>query len=351
MNVNKQEGFSDPSVPSLPIEDEEEEIQTEEKQSNVYIDLQAPENTLIKEKIVKENFPYASYLYIGVADRSSKQGILLSTSNKISKINGVLSLSKAQQNQFLFNYNDYIHKIDSLLKGPDFGFQLDHKGNYYNTETGIVFNLVYDHQKNEMIVCYVGLNYQDQIETSEDQKDQLRAASFQTAMSDMMGSLPLGVRQCINIGKMVKNALRGTGITPVVVGHSHGGGLAQATALANNLKGVIINSRPLGDATRAFIGEGVINENAKNITGFSVRGDWLTEAKTIEDFKPAFETTLKTNIVAAVFFEMIKNQRIPSNVGIGYQLPRPEGADAIEAHRRFHEAFEILRDRKVRHLG
>ncbi len=335
------------SIENLTIEEKNSEVKKENE--NRYIDLQLPENQEIKKEIVNQNFRYASYLYMGAQNgnrsEGDEHGILLSTSDKISKLNGVKSLTKSKQSKFSEQFN-CIKLIDNRLRSSEFGFKVDEKGNYYHLETGTIFNLIFDHQRDELIVAFVGLNYQEHLQTTAQEKNTVAIASAQTAFSDFTGNLPNGVRQCIELGKMIKEVIGIAQIQPVMIGHSHGGGLAQASALANNLKGIIINSRSIGAQTRALIGEEVIKENTKNITAFNVRGDWLTEAKTVKDLKPAFEAMLKTNFLALLLFEGFKEMSIPPNIGQGYYLPQPHGPDglnAIEAHRRFYKAFQILR--------
>lgn len=338
--------LSDPIVPDISNFEKGEAQVENPKENIIYKDLQSPENQSVRKKMVKEHFRYASYLYMGVNKGSrhsgDEHGILLSTSNKISKLNGVMSLNR-QKKEEISKRLPVLQAIEDRLKS-EFDFKVDNKGNFYNLETGTVFNLVYDHEREEIIVCFVGLNYQDNLQTDPGERERVKTASFMTALGDIIGTtVPEGVRQCIDIGKMIKEVTQGSGIQSVMVGHSHGGGLAQATAVANGLKGIIINSRSLGVQTKAFIGEGVIEENKKNITAFSVRGDWLTEAKKIGDLRPIFETMLKTHFFAALLFASIQNTPILPNIGEGYYLPLPAGATTEDAHRHFYRAFQILR--------
>lgn len=346
MNIPPKSLEEGVSIGTQDINHEENDAQQKIGLEHRYVDLADPENLPLRKKIVKENFSYASYLYMGNQEGQrylgDKDGILFSTCKHISKLNGVKSLSKGKTSNLKEQLN-HVHIIENRLKSAEFGFKVDDNGNYYHLETGTIFNLVFDHYKNEVIIAFVGLNQHDHLLATEEEKEAVRDGSFRTVLQDFRGSLPAAVLQCIAMGRMMKEVVADTDIKPVMIGHSHGGGLAQASAIANNLQGVIFNSRSLGVATRALIGENVIQANAKKITAFSVRGDWLTEAKTIGDCKPAFETLLKTNFIAAGLFFMFKDTPLLPNEGQGYYLPQPEGTDAVGAHRHFYQALQILR--------
>ena len=88
------------------------------------------------------------------------------------------------------------------------------------------------------------------------------------------------MRQAIEIGTLLKNATEGSEIKPVLLGHSHGGSLAQVAAISNGLKGVIFNSEPIGIAVKKAIDKRIGKEKrkifAKQVIAFSIESDWLS---------------------------------------------------------------------------
>ena len=117
----------------------------------------------------------------------------------------------------------------------------------------------------------------------------------------------------------MKEATEGTSITPVTIGHSNGGGFAQAAAAANGLKSIVFNSRPMGAGMRRYIGQNKIAENAKNMVVFSTKGDWLAGNSVINWI--------------AIIFERVIGMVVLRNIGLGYQL---ENACKHETHNNYY---------------
>lgn len=111
----------------------------------------------------------------------------------------------------------------------------------------------------------------------------------------------------MKLGKLLKTYAKEKNLTPVVIGHSHGGGLAQVAAAKNGIKGVVFNPRPMGAGVRRYIGSSKIAENAKQIAVFSAKGDWVSGTRPL-------------NVLAAIF-ERITGIVMPRSVGVGYILP------------------------------
>lgn len=158
-------------------------------------------------------------------------------------------------------------------------------------------------------------------------KNQLDKASKYAAISEVFGQIPTSIPQAIEIGKILKEfSGKGTHLTPIIVGHSHGGGLAQTASIANGLKGIIFNSRPIGNATKHLISQEIINENSKKVTAFSVKGDWLTYKHSSLSIYSIFENVLGM-----------------SNIGQGYFLPNLDHEQGWTNHGGFYRSFEILK--------
>lgn len=114
----------------------------------------------------------------------------------------------------------------------------------------------------------------------------------------------------------------------MVVGHSHGGGLAQCAAAANDIKGVVFNSRPMGAGIRRYIGQDNVAERAKNITAFSGQGDFLTGIGIVN--------------FLAKGFERLTGIPVPRTIGTGYNLPAAPKKDAVQHMAFFDQLKQVL---------
>lgn len=201
-------------------------------------------------------------------------------------------------------------EIDNIRQGIDnLGFENNGQGKYYHPETGTVLHLVHDTVKNEFIVCFGQRLSETRLGDRVDNKvkEKMSMAVDLGIVSDFLGGIPKNAIQAMQIGQMLKEKTAGTGLTPVVVGFSHGGGLAQCAAAANGINGVVFNSRPMGASVRRYIGSEKIAENAKKITAFSGRGDFLSNTRGLN--------------ALAVFTERILGIPVPRTVGKSYYVP------------------------------
>lgn len=281
-----------------------------------YINLESPKNNELRKKVLAENLCYASYVYKGAFDDAEFSGILP------SQMEGIASEKEIS----------IVNNIKTKVK--DLGFKEDSNGNFYDTKTGNMFNLVYDTEKKEICVGFWGLGNQDNLDVDKNTKKAIGDASGKAAGFDWIGGTPAASLQAIEIGKAVKEATQGSEMTPVMIGHSHGGGLAQCAAAANGLKGIAFNSRPMGAGMRRYIGQAKIAESAKNMTVFSSRGDWLSG-------------TAAVNALAAIF-ERVTGIPVPRSIGTGYHLPDLPGEDKLTKHMAFKEEFNRLKERDLK---
>ncbi len=281
-----------------------------------YIDLESPKNDDLRKQVVEENFRYVAYMYKGFhVQRGSEKGVVLSSDYEHLRCSDELK----QQ----------LNAIEDKLKNK-LGFKVDECGNYYHTETGNTFNLIYDRERNEIIVCFMGIGNHTHFSISGKDQERVGSAAGCAIAVDWMGGIPASTKQAIKIGRILKKATKRTELTPVLVGHSHGGGMAQAGAVANGIKGIAFNSRPMGAGVRRYIGQARIAKNAKYVTTFSGRGDWLSGNRLINTL--------------AILFERITGIPVPRSVGIGYHLPDMPDCNANVNHVCIHDAFSILKD-------
>lgn len=286
-----------------------------------YIDLEAPKNDAKKREVYDQFNRYADQMYQGIQPRGAPEvGILIP-----NRLNALTEIEAA----------DYKEKIDAIVdRLRDMGFKVDPKGNFYDVRTGTMFNLIFDKdpfapdKPHEIVVCIMGLGNDDHLRISDDEKMQLRKESIKAAGADWFGGIPPSARQAIEIGKILKECTANSKLNPVMVGHSHGGALAQTGAVANGIKGVAFNSRPMGAGTRRYIGQTKIAENAGNITVFSGKGDWLSGTKVIN--------------FLSVIFERLTGIPVPRSVGTGYHMPNLEGESKFANHVGFQDAMKRL---------
>ena len=199
---------------------------------------------------------------------------------------------------------NFSQKLINRMGDYNIQYENNGSGRYTNPKTGLQFEILYDTQKKEMIVSFQGLKKMSPF--SSDGKQ---------AIAEFFGGVPDASIEAMNIGKVLKelveeennNKEENDKLTPVVIGHSHGGGLAQAAAAANEIKGVVFNSRPMGASVRRYIGLDKIAKNSKLITAFSAEGDFLSRTRIIN--------------LLAMLFERILGIPVPHTIGKGYILP------------------------------
>lgn len=292
-----------------------------------YIDLESKKNADLRLDVVGENLRYAAYMYKGIP-KNTESGLAGNTEKSGSEKgvliqNGVFPQSIPREDVFTLQ--------DILIKLTEMGFNSDLNGNFYHTDTGNMFNLIYDTERNEIVICFMGLGNHRSFDISDGKtKQKLRVESYKAAGADWFGGIPPSARQAIEIGKMLKDLTEGTQIKPVMVGHSHGGGLAQAGAVANGIKAIVFNSRPMGAGTRRYIGQSKIATNSQNIVTFSGRGDWLSGIVIVN--------------YLAVIFERLTGIPVPRSVGTGYHLPNLPGESKRKYHVKFYEAMVKLHE-------
>lgn len=295
--------------------------QSKEPSGMRYEDLSKPDKRELRETILRDNLSYAAYMYGGAKKRDLEE-TRDAMQFTVDVVNNNVLYWKAKpiddaKNQVLLN----------IAKGClEMGFQVDEAGNFYHLETGTIFNLVYDLKKQEVAICFMGLGNAIRLSVPEDQQKKINSAALKATISNSVGHVPQAISQAMRIGRLMKNKIAETGIQPVMVGHSHGGVLAQAAAIANGLKGVVFNPEPVGIGTKAAIDKRIGVEKrkafAKRVTAFSVKGDWLSDGK----------------INAFCQFARDYGLPVPTVMGKGYYLPEIEGS-LKDKHCEFLAAF------------
>lgn len=200
-----------------------------------------------------------------------------------------------------------------ILKMKSLGFKEDVDGEFYDPKTGTIFHMVYDvsdRSKPEVVLCFEGLGSEKALEVDRKTKIKVGIANSAAATREFMGGLPKASLQAMELGKLLKKECEKTNFKPVVVGHSHGGGIAQAAAAAAGIKGVVFNSRPLGVKVRRKIGKETLLKNSSDITAFAGKNDWLSRTKIF-------------NKTASIARKALKIP-LPRTIGKGYDLPKAE---------------------------
>ncbi len=303
-----------------------------------YTDLEAnlaskdPKVKKRAQEVIKENSLYMNYAYPNEKPGgfNEKDGVIINT-----KLDGQIKDNKIPEN------HKKILNEKILPKFAELGFKCDAQGNYYDTKTGTIFNLVYNQDKKEIVLFFQGMGHHENLKpygNVKDIKEKVGAECFKAAGADWSGGIPPSSRQAIEIGRILKDATDKTDMTPVVSGHSHGGGLAQIAAASYGHKAVVFNSRPIGASTLRYMRHFFsVTENAEKITIFSGKGDWLSGSKCV-------------NALAAAFERLI-GIPVPRSVGNHcYHLPRLSAEDygqdkeknGLFNHCCFDKAYELL---------
>lgn len=245
-------------------------------------------------------------------------------------------------------YCEHLDKGDTQTKEfgekiKSLGYKEDLSGNFYNEKSGTIFSLIFDDNKNEIVMSFKGLGSQNNLNFNEPEKDlgtidrktdsketkalrkKIGTAALRAVVNESLGGVPLAAVEAIELGKYLKTFAQSRNCTPVIVGHSHGGGLAQCASLSNGIKCFVYNPRPLGDGVCKYLGkqENIdLEEMKKNITAFNVEGDWLTRNKVCNKL--------------AVWIEKYTSLSVPRTLGTEYVIPAPNEKDL---HNAYYEAL------------
>lgn len=277
-------------------------------------------------KVAKECLRYAGYMVGNILNGDHSKGFE-EVSWKGHLIKGNILFTPAIKN------------IIEKLKG--LGFSEDGKGNFYDPKTGTIFHMIYDisDKKNrEIVLCFKGLGNESLLNVDHKTQKKVGIANTNAAIREFMGGLPKASLQAMKIGKILKEEGEKSDLKPVVVGHSHGGGIAQTAAAAGGIKGVVFNSRPMGGKVRQKIGKETLQKNRGDITAFAGKKDWLSRTTPINKIAFFAKTTLKI-------------PRLPRTIGKGYDLPkvrnRPKEINRLLFHHIsfYDQLHELLKKR------
>jgi len=218
-------------------------------------------------------------------------------------------------------------------------------GRFKDPHTGNHMRLLYDAANNEVVIAHSG---------SADpfgRRDEMGATQWRGNLANYSGGVPPSVKQSIAVGKAVRDAVaqhnedskhhpdfKPIGVTSV--GHSRGGLMAQAEALANGGRAVCANSEPLGVGVRQHVGMLYSQDKpvGTEIVQLSTRGDFITDAE--------HSAVAKTGKGAAALAESIGGWGVPANAG---SFVRFQGDPDHAAHPEFfHQlAFSAARPADV----
>lgn len=293
---------------------------------DIYKDVTKDKHKEEGQKAVKENIKYCGFMYM--------QDV------KTEKNPNAVGIRAQETSSDPDIPPDNKQAVANMTKNLEhMGFQQDARGKFYHPDTGTVFSLIYDKsnpEKPEIVACFEGLGNAVNLvdpETlqfiTEDKARPLNDKACSAAVSESLGYVTPSALQAIEVGKLIKGECEKTkNLTPAVVGHSHGGGLAQCAALANGIKGCAFNSRPMGVGMRLRIGQDTLAKNADKVALFSGKGDWLSHNKPL--------TAL------AVVTERLTGFMVPRSVGIGYRLPPAEdiGDKKTDQHGAFNRQMQ-----------
>lgn len=204
----------------------------------------------------------------------------------------------------------------------ELGFTHSSNGMFYNTQTGTSFMVVIE--RRTVSFCFGGLGSEKMIEESGSKKEnkdlhsKMGSASRGAALRDFVGGVPKAATQAMDIGVLLKTVSASNGFEPVVIGHSHGGGLAECAAAAGGIQGVVFNARPLGVGVRKAIAERQKTNNTQTtsntqITAFVTKNDWV-----------AHKTGL-LHTLGRMLSPKNKEKRPASIADVTYSVPTPLG--------------------------
>ncbi|WP_299491292.1 hypothetical protein [uncultured Shewanella sp.] len=205
---------------------------------------------------------------------------------------------------------------------------LDDSGTFKDKRTGNVISLLFDEKRNELVVCHGGTACG--FDGANGKK--LLQSQVIGNMSNWCGAIPPSVEQAIAFGKVVKHTvekmnkglLEKSHLKMTHVGHSRGGLMAQASALANECKGVCSNAEPMGAGVQRLVGMAYnqIKPQGTEVIQFNHRHDSLSTHSYMKGFgQGVIKHTLGWNV--------------PLNAGETFRMAGRGGFDKLDI--RAHE--------------
>ncbi len=175
---------------------------------------------------------------------------------------------------------------------------------FYHKESGSRIAVMCSRDGKELSIFIQGL---------QDPKAKGFFPRLKQVLSESVGGKPPSTDLCLKMGKVLEKLKNeNSNKTFSVVGHSHGGNLAQIVALTAGIKGVCFNSRCISGKTQDLIGKENIAQNAGNITHFNKEGDWLTGTRAIRGL-----ATVWAKITGSAKAERFGTQfSLPPNEGV-----------------------------------
>jgi hypothetical protein len=277
------------------------------------------------KKLARDHLRYAQFMRKYISDDKPYEGI--PNAVIVKKKDGQFSLEAPGRSSVV---DLQTQKTAKMLhyKLFDLGLQSNENGYYSCPKTGTVIRLVLDPDKKEICACFYGLKQGD-----PETRAKIKGRNVFAAMREFFGGVPEAATQAAAVGKAIKEVATEQGFTGVMIGHSHGGGLAQAAALPNDLKGVVFNSRPMGAGVRRLYRD-KLSTSADKITAFSGKGDWLGGNRVMNSLSRFLE---RIGITA------------PRTIGQGYNLPEAPGGKHRNAisrlnyqHSKFFEQLKVI---------
>ncbi|MFI5343535.1 MAG: hypothetical protein ACHQUC_04870 [Chlamydiales bacterium] len=285
--------------------------------SDHYLDLSLPNNKAEGLAVAKDYLRYAGFMY----DQSLETDWYNQVTSDIAwEGTKVMSSDPAEEE----NNGRFSEVVDEIKK---LGFKEDSMGQFYDAETGNMFTLVHDEANKELVICFMGFGNEVRFDIDREEQKKMGNSAVESAKYEMLGGVTDAAVQGIKLGEILKEHAGKLGLTPVAVGHSHGAGIAQCAAVANGIKGVNFNSRPMGAGVRRYIGQSKIAKNAKHITTFSGQKDWLSHTRGLN--------------VLGVLIERLFGIVVPRSVGKGYDLPPAfsKPVESVREHVGFYRSF------------
>ena len=157
------------------------------------------------------------------------------------------------------------------------------RGVFRDTRTGNNIMMMFDTVNNEVVIAHSGSG-QYSLSLS---KGEIGRSQWHGNIANYAGRVPPSVEQSIAVGKAVRDAVSqycldnniDPPITVTSVGHSRGGLMAQAEALANGGKAVVANAEPMGMGVRQRVGMLYSQDKPVDteIVQISNKNDFLTD--------------------------------------------------------------------------
>lgn len=183
--------------------------------------------------------------------------------------------------EYRFNHTPLANFDFSDVPGNIMSDFIDNPPGFMDLETGLHFKVLYDGERNEVIVAFcpsAGAISDEDDKEEEFIENDFSDKRYDVAVDQLKGKIPLGYEQASKVVQLIQEKYPESKIT--TVGHCFGGSMASFAALSNEgVQAKCFNPLPLGPGLQSKIPSSRLKHADDIIYNVTVKGDFTSDPK------------------------------------------------------------------------